>query len=156
MKCPFCHHPELKVTDSREASNNNTIRRRRECLGCEKRFTTYETIELTVQVRKSDGRWEDFQQQKLIKGLAAACSHTEINHEQVIVLAAAITDEVMQMQGKEITTAEIGELVMKHLKALNLIAYIRFACVYRRFKEISELINAINGIHSMERTPYAT
>lgn len=156
MKCPFCHHPELKVTDSREAADTNAIRRRRECLGCEKRFTTFETIELTVQVHKRDGRWEEFQQQKLIKGLAAACSHTQVNHEQVIGLAAAITDEVMQMQGKEITTAEIGELAMKHLKALNLIAYIRFACVYRRFKEISELINAINGIHTTERTPYAT
>lgn len=156
MKCPFCQHPELKVTDSREAADTNAIRRRRECLGCEKRFTTFETIELTVQVHKRDGRWEEFQQQKLIKGIAAACSRTQVNHEQVIGVAVAITDEVMQMQGKEITTEEIGELVMKHLKALNLIAYIRFACVYRRFQEISELLNAINGIHTTERTPYAT
>lgn len=146
MKCPFCHHNELKVTDSRDATDTNAIRRRRECLACEKRFTTFETIELTIQVKKRDGCWEEFQQQKLIRGLAAACNHTSVSHEQVIGLATSVTDELMQMQGKELTTAEIGELVMKHLKALNLIAYIRFACVYRRFKEISELINAINGI----------
>lgn len=146
MKCPFCHHHELKVTDSREASDTNAIRRRRECLGCEKRFTTFETIELTIQVQKREGKWEEFQQKKLIQGLTAACSHTSVSHEQVIGIAATITEELMQMQGKEITTAEIGELAMKHLKALNPIAYIRFACVYRRFNEISELINAINGI----------
>lgn len=146
MKCPFCHHQELKVTDSRDSAETNAIKRRRECLACEKRFTTFETIELTIQVQKKDGRWEDFQQQKLIQGLAAACSHTSVSHEQVIGIATAVTDELMQMQGKEITTGKIGELVMKHLKALNPIAYIRFACVYRRFKEISELINAINGI----------
>jgi transcriptional repressor NrdR len=147
MKCPFCHHNELKVTDSREATDTNAIRRRRECLACEKRFTTFETIELTIQVHKRDDRWEEFQQQKLIRGLAVACSHTSVSHEQVIGIATAVTDELMQMQAKEISTAEIGELAMKHLKALNPIAYIRFACVYRRFKEISELINAINGIH---------
>lgn len=149
MKCPFCHHHELKVTDSRDATAANAIRRRRECLACEKRFTTFETIELAIQVNKRDGRWEEFQQQKLIKGLTAACSHTTVSPEQVIGVAAAITDELMQMQAKEISTAGIGELVMKHLKALNPIAYIRFACVYRRFNEISELITAINGIHTI-------
>lgn len=143
MKCPYCHHNELKVTDSREAADVNAVRRRRECLACERRFTTFETIELTVQVHKRDGRYEEYQQQKLIKGLAAACSHTTVSHEQVIALASRITDELMLSQAKEITTQEIGELVMKHLKALEPIAYIRFACVYRRFKEISELMDAI-------------
>lgn len=150
MKCPFCHHHELKVTDSRDAIDTNAIRRRRECLACEKRFTTFETIELTIQVHKRDGRWEEFQQQKLISGLAAACSHTTVSHEQVIGIAAAVTNELMQMQGKEISTSEIGDLAMKHLRSINPIVYIRFACVYRRFNEISELINVINGIHTAQ------
>lgn len=135
------------MTDSRDAAEVNAIRRRRECLSCERRFTTFETIELTVQVHKRDGRYEEFHQPKLIKGLAAACSHTTVSHEQVIALAAKITDEVLQSQVKEITTEKIGELVMKYLKTLDPIAYIRFACVYRRFKEISELMDAIKGIH---------
>ena len=146
MKCPFCNHNELKVTDSREASEVNAIRRRRECLGCGRRFTTFETVELTIQVQKRDGSYEEFDQQKLIRGLAAACSHTTVSYEKVIAVASGITAELMQSQAKEITTEEIGELAMKHLKAFDPIAYIRFACVYRRFKEISELMDAIKGI----------
>jgi transcriptional repressor NrdR len=146
MKCPFCQQNDLKVTDSRDAPEVNAIRRRRECLSCERRFTTFETVELTIQVHKRDGRYEEFQQQKLMKGIAAACSHTTVSYEQVITLASRITDELLKSQGREISTAEIGELVMKHLKALDPIAYIRFACVYRRFKEISELMDAIKGI----------
>lgn len=150
MKCPFCQYDELKVTDSRDAPEMNATRRRRECLSCGRRFTTFETIELTVQVRKRDLRYEEFQQSKLIRGLDAACSHTTVSHEQVIALASQITDDLMNSQAKEITTAEIGELAMKLLKALDPIAYIRFACVYRRFKEISELIDAIKGIQTAE------
>jgi transcriptional repressor NrdR len=146
MKCPFCSHSELKVIDSREASTTNAIKRRRECLACGQRFTTYETIELTVQVRKRDGRYEEFQQEKLIKGLDAACSHTTVSHEKVLEIAGEITAELIKSEIKEITTEQIGELVMKFLKSIDPIAYIRFACVYRRFKEISELIDAIKGI----------
>lgn len=147
MKCPYCNHEELKVTDSRDATEMNAIRRRRECLGCQKRFTTFETIELTVQVKKRDGRYEDFQQQKLIKGLEAACRHTPISHEQVIAIASQITGDVMQQQLREITTTELGAAVMKHLQALDPIAYIRFACVYRRFKDVEELMDAIESIN---------
>lgn len=146
MKCPFCHHEELKVTDSRYAPETNAIRRRRECLECQRRFTTFETIELTVQVKKRDGRYEEFQQQKLIKGLEAACRHTTIGLEQVITIAAGITGDVMQRQVREITTTELGELVMTQLQALDPIAYIRFACVYKRFKNIDELMEAIKSI----------
>jgi transcriptional repressor NrdR len=139
MKCPYCQHEEFKVIDSRDASEVNAIRRRRECLKCLKRFTTFETVDLTVQVHKRDGRYEDFQQQKLINGLAAACQHTTISHDQVIALASQITGELMQRQAQVISTKEIGELVMRYLEALDPIAYIRFACVYRRFKDIGEL-----------------
>lgn len=146
MKCPFCHHPELKVIDSREAAELNAIRRRRECLECLRRFTTFETIELTVQVHKRDGRYEDFQQQKLINGLDAACRHTTISHDQVIAIAAKIAEDLLQRQVHSISTTELGEIVMKHLQALDEIAYIRFACVYRRFKDIEELMQAIKTI----------
>jgi transcriptional repressor NrdR len=146
MKCPFCHNEELKVTDSRDAPEMNAVRRRRECLGCQKRFTTFETIELTVQVKKRDNRYEEFQQQKLIRGLEAACRHTTISYEQVIAIASKITVDVMQRQIREISTTELGDLVMKQLQPLDPIAYIRFACVYRRFKNIGELMEAITSI----------
>lgn len=147
MKCPFCGHEELKVTDSRNALEANAIRRRRECLKCARRFTTFETVELTMQVHKRDGRYEDFQQQKLINGLDAACRHTSISHEQIQALAAKITSELMERQVREISTKEIGEIVMKYLKTMDTIAYIRFACVYRRFKDLGELMEAIESIH---------
>ena len=147
MRCPFCHHKELKVIDSREAPEMNAIRRRRECLECLRRFTTFETMELTVQVLKRDGRYEDFLQQKLIRGLDAACRHTTISHDQIIALAAQITDELMVRQIREISTEELGEIVMKKLQVMDPIAYIRFACVYKRFKAIDELMEAIESIH---------
>lgn len=150
MRCPYCHEDDLKVTDSRDAPEMNAIKRRRECLSCERRFTTFETIELVMQVHKRDGRYEEFQQNKLINGLTAACSHTTISHEQVIALSLKITDELLQTQAIEVRTQEIGELVMKYLKAMDPIAYIRFACVYRRFREMSELMDAIKGIELIE------
>ena len=146
MKCPYCHHSELRVIDSRDALEINSIRRRRECLGCLKRFTTYETVELSVQVHKRDGRYEDFQQQKLINGMAAACRHTTISLEQVKALASTITGDLMQKQIREISTTELGEIIMGYLESLDTIAYIRFACVYRRFKNVDELIEAIHSI----------
>ena len=158
MKCPFCGHAELKVTDSRNAPDANAIRRRRECLECGRRFTTFETVELIISVHKRDGRYEDFQQSKLVNGLIAACRHTRISHEQVNDLSAKITMELMERQVREITTKEIGEMVMKYLKTMDTIAYIRFACVYRRFKDIDELMQAIDSIHPKDDligdTPY--
>lgn len=147
MKCPYCSHEDLKVTDSRNAPEANAIRRRRECLECKQRFTTFETVELLIQVKKRDGRYEDFQEQKLINGLDAACRHTLISHEQVREIAAKITSELMERQVREITTKEIGEIVMKYLKGMDSIAYIRFACVYRRFKDLGELMEAIESVH---------
>lgn len=150
MKCPFCQYSDLKVTDSREAPEMNAIRRRRECLKCQQRFTTFETVELSMQVRKRDGRYEDFEQQKLLKGLIASCRHTTISHEQVIAIASEITSELIQRQVREISTKELGEIVMGKLQALDPIAYIRFACVYRRFKKIDELEDAIRTIPSKD------
>ena len=150
MRCPFCQYEGLKVTDSRDATEMNAIKRRRECLQCSRRFTTFETIELIVQVKKRNGTYEDFQQQKLMNGIAAACRHTKISHDQVIVLASQITNELMHAQVQEISTTQLGEMVMKHLQLLDPIAYIRFACVYRRFKDLRELEEAIKMIHSKD------
>lgn len=148
MRCPFCHNEELRVIDSRDATEMNAIRRRRECLECLRRFTTFETIELTMQVHKKDGRYEDFQQEKLVKGLQAACRHTAISHDEVMALAARITGGLLQQQIRQISTRELGQIVMQHLKQLDPIAYIRYACVYKRFKNIEELVDAIGTVDS--------
>jgi transcriptional repressor NrdR len=143
MKCPFCSHSESKVTDSRENIDNNSIRRRRECLQCLKRFTTFETIDISIQVRKRNGTYQDFKMEKLILGITQACRHTRVSHERVLSLASEIASHIAERQVKIIDTVEIGELVMEKLQALDTIAYIRFACVYRRFKDMDELIDAI-------------
>jgi transcriptional repressor NrdR len=150
MKCPFCSHIEFKVTDSRNAVEQNAIRRRRECLQCGKRFTTFETVDLTIQVHKRDGRYEDFQQEKIIRGLDSACWHTRISHDQVRTLAYQITADLMERQVREIETTELGEIIMSHLKDLDTIAYIRFACVYRRFKDVDALMGEIQNISPSE------
>ena len=150
MKCPFCHHIESKVTDSRTASETNAIRRRRECLNCFKRFTTFETVDLTIQVKKRDGRYEDFNLEKLLRGLAAACRHTRVSHDQVRELASDIAMELMGRQIREISSFELGELVMHRLQTLDTVAYIRFACVYKRFKDMDQLMSAIQGISPVD------
>jgi transcriptional repressor NrdR len=152
MRCPFCSHEELKVTDSRNVTESNAVRRRRECLKCFRRFTTFETVDLMIQVQKRDGRYEDFSQDKLIKGLDAACRHTRISHDQVRALAYKIASDLMERQVREITTAELGETVMKQLQGLDTIAYIRFACVYRRFKHVDELVNALESVSLVQET----
>ncbi len=150
MKCPFCDHEESKVTDSRTAAEMNAVKRRRECLKCFRRFTTFETVDLTIQVKKRDGTYEDFRQEKLIRGLDAACRHTRISHDQVRALAYKITADLMEKQIREIATPKLGEIVMEHLQSMDMVAYIRFACVYRRFKDIKELMEAIQSIKSKD------
>lgn len=152
MKCPYCSHPEFKVIDSRTTAEVSAIRRRRQCLRCGKRFTTFETIALPIQVHKRDGRYEEFQQQKLINGIEAACRHTSISHAQVIALAGEISQMLQQNQVRLITTRELGELVISHLQKMDPIAYIRYACVYRRFSDIDELMEAIQQIRPKDAT----
>ncbi len=143
VKCPFCHFEETKVTDSRYAAEMNAIRRRRECLSCANRFTTFETVDLTLQVLKRDGTYEDFSQEKLFKGLDAACKHSRVSHDQVRELVSKILVDLLTRQIRSIPSQELGEIVMQHLKALDVVAYIRFACVYKRFKHIEEVMRAI-------------
>lgn len=144
MKCPYCGHEELKVTDSRNASETNAIRRRRECLSCLRRFTTFETVDISLQVRKRDGSYEDFQLEKLTKGIDTASRHTRISHDQVRDLASSIVNELFEKQVREIEAIQLGEIVMKRLRNLDTVAYIRFACVYKRFKDLEEIVNALN------------
>lgn len=152
MRCPYCQHFESKVTDSRYTVEQNATRRRRECLSCQKRFTTFETVDLTLQVHKKDGTYEDFLQEKLVRGLDAACRHSRISHQQVLVLASQITAELLERQLREIETTELGQIVMNHLKKLDAIAFIRFACVYGRFKDMDELMEELNSIALQEIT----
>ncbi len=146
MRCPFCNHEESKVTDSRDAVENNAIRRRRECCQCMRRFTTFETVDLSLQVKKRDGTFEDFQQEKLINGIDAACRHTRVSHDQVRVLTYKIKVDLMARGVREISSRELGDIVMQHLQETDVVAYIRFACVYKRFKDVRELMDAIQSI----------
>ena len=146
MQCPFCDHEESKVTDSRNATDVSAIRRRRECLQCLRRFTTFETVDLTIQVKKRDATYEDFQQEKLIHGMDAACRHTRVSHDQIRAIAHQITTQLLEKQVREISTKDLGDIVMRKLKEVDVIAYIRFACVYKRFKDIKELMEVIHSI----------
>jgi transcriptional repressor NrdR len=146
VRCPFCNHEDLKVTDSRDAVEINAIRRRRECGQCMRRFTTFETVDLVMQVKKRDGTYEDFQQDKLMNGIIAACRHTRVSHDQVRTLACQIKADLMASGHREIESRVLGEIVMEHLQKMDVVAYIRFACVYKRFKHINELVEAIQSI----------
>ena len=146
MQCPFCLFSDLKVTDSRNVPELNAIKRRRQCQNCFRRFTSFETVDVHLQVTKSDGSYEAFQQGKITKGIDAACQKTGISYEQVKEIAFNVTREIMDEHSKRVSTAEIGELVIKHLKNHDPVAYIRFACVYRRFKDFPELMEAIETI----------
>lgn len=150
MRCPFCSNEESKVTDSRDAIESNAIRRRRECCQCMKRFTTFETVDLSLQVKKRDGTFEDFQQDKLIQGLDAACRHTRVSHDQVRGIAYKIKSDLVSNGVREISSQELGDMVIHHLKETDVVAYIRFACVYKRFKELRELLEAIRELENEE------
>lgn len=152
MRCPFCNHEESKVTDSRDAVETNAIRRRRECCQCMKRFTTFETVDLSLQVKKRDGTFEDFQQDKLIHGMDAACRHTRVSHDEVRAIAYKIKSDLMAKGVREISSQELGDIVIGHLKETDVVAYIRFACVYKRFKDVRELLEAIQEIKKEETT----
>jgi len=155
VRCPFCNHEDSKVTDSRFAAEVNAIRRRRECTQCMRRFTTFETVDLSLQVKKRDGTFEDFQQEKLINGMEAACRHTRISRDQVHSIAYKIKADLVAKGVREIRSQELGEIVLEHLLAADVIAYIRFACVYKRFKDIRELVETIQSIAPNEETAHA-
>jgi transcriptional repressor NrdR len=139
MKCPFCGSKDLKVVDKRE-SDEDTERRRRECNSCGKRFTTYERVEmLDLKIVKKDGRREPYNRDKILKGVIKSCEKRPVSSEQINKLVDDIEAELFRMEANEIPSATVGDIVMKHLKKFDEIAYIRFASVYRQFKDIHDL-----------------
>ncbi len=139
MKCPYCENPESKVIDSRESKNGITIRRRRECLSCQKRFTTYEKIEeIPYMVVKKDGRRQRFDSQNIMRGLLRACEKRPVPVAKLEEIVEEIELKLQEKSDKEIATAEIGQYVISELKELDKVAYVRFASVYREFKDVLE------------------
>lgn len=138
MKCPYCHHPESKVLDSRPAEEGNSIRRRRECLQCARRFTTYEKVEeVPLVVVKRDGRRVAFDRNKILGGLIRACEKRPIPMSTLEAVADDVEREVRNTMEKEVSSTAIGEMVMDRLRNLDEVAYVRFASVYRQFKDIN-------------------
>ena len=147
MKCPFCGHPESKVIDSRPADENASIRRRRECLACGKRFTTYETVEShPIVVIKKDGSRQSFDRQKVLRGMIRACEKRPVSLAELERIADEIEQELQNSMEREIRTADIGEKVMERLRSVDQVAYVRFASVYRQFKDIDTFMAELNKL----------
>ena len=153
MKCSFCGFAESKVVDSRPAEEGASIRRRRECLSCQKRFTTYETVErLPMIVVKKDGSRQTLDKQKLINGMLRACEKRPVPLDALQKAADEIELEVQNSLEREIRTSEIGEMVMSKLKVLDEVAYVRFASVYRQFRDINTFMSELNKLLHDENT----
>lgn len=147
MKCPFCGNLGDKVVDSRESKEGEVIRRRRECLECGRRFTSYERIdEIPYMVIKKDGRRERFERQKLIAGLLKACEKRPVSVAALEAIADRVEASVQDRSEKEMSTDEIGAFVMQELKGLDKVAYVRFASVYRHFRDIGEFMNELKDL----------
>ena len=147
MKCPYCAHLGDKVVDSRESKEGEVIRRRRECLGCGKRFTSYERIdEIPYMVDKKDGRRERFERQKLVAGLLKACEKRPVRVAALEAIADKVESALQEKADREISTEDVGAYVMHELKVLDKVAYVRFASVYRNFRDIDEFKNELNEL----------
>lgn len=147
MKCPFCNHIDSKVVDSRSTEEDSAIRRRRECLECGKRFTTYEKIEeIPIMVIKKDRSREPFDRSKITRGLQRACEKRPISMDQIDAIVCAIEAKISNSLDREITSTKIGELLLEQLKTVDQVAFIRFASVYREFQDVASFREEINKI----------
>ena len=147
MKCPFCNHLHDKVVDSRESKEGDAIRRRRECLACERRFTTYERIdEVPYMVIKKDGRREKFDRQKVLNGLLKACEKRPVSMVKLADLVNKVESKVSDSPDREISTTDIGEFLIENLQELDKIAYVRFASVYRDFQDEEAFFNELKNL----------
>ena len=147
MKCPYCGHLESKVVDSRPADEGASIRRRRECLSCRKRFTTYETMEsLPLMVIKKDGSRQSFERGKVMAGLIRACEKRPVSYQTLEGLVAEIEQVLQNQIDREVSSSQIGELVLERLKQLDEVAYVRFASVYREFKDIHSFMAELDQL----------
>lgn len=147
MKCPYCAHLEDKVVDSRESREGEVIRRRRECLGCGRRFTSYERVdEIPYMVVKKDGRRERFERQKLVAGLLKACEKRPVKVSALEAVADRVESALQERPDREMPTTEIGHVVMQELRQLDKVAYVRFASVYRHFRDIGEFMTELEDL----------
>ncbi len=147
MKCPYCGFQESKVIDSRHSEDSTSIRRRRECLSCQKRFTTYETVEsLPIVVIKKDGSRQSFDRNKLLNGMVRACEKRPVSLNDLESAVTEIEQIIQNSLEREVKTSYIGELVMERLKPLDEVAYVRFASVYRQFKDINSFMAELNKL----------
>jgi len=153
MKCPYCGHEEDKVVDSRSSKEGQAVRRRRECLKCEKRYTTYEYIEtVPLTIIKNDQRREPFDRQKLMQGLVSACKKRPISMKKLESIVDKIENLLEKLGKTEIPSSEIGKMVMTELYNLDEVAYVRFASVYRKFKDVSDFISEVKEFESKNDT----
>ena len=149
MQCPYCQHSDSRVLESRSTEAAQSIRRRRECLCCKHRFTTYERIEFVpLTVIKRDGKRESFDASKLLRGIVRACEKTGIPQRRLEALVDEIEAEVQQQYGREVTSFEIGELVLRYLRDESEVAYVRFASVYRQFQGIRDFVETLDHLKS--------
>ena len=149
MRCPFCKEPDSRVIDSRAAEEGMTIRRRRECSKCGRRFTTYEVVErLPLMVVKRDNRREPFSRDKLLTGIIRSCDKRDISMEQITNFVAEIEHEIRNRTEPEVPSEKVGEIVMEHLKDFDEVAYIRFASVYRKFDDITNFIEELETLRA--------
>lgn len=154
MQCPACQHQKNRILESRSTEGGKSVRRRRECLECKHRFTTYERIEFVpVLVIKRDGSRESFDRSKLLRGLVRACEKTGISHHRLETFVAEIEEQLQQRSLREVATREIGELVLGYLRDENEVAYIRFASVYRQFQGIADFIETLNQLQTQPKKP---
>jgi transcriptional repressor NrdR len=153
MKCPFCSHIEDKVVDSRESREGDVIRRRRECLKCERRFTSYERIEeIPYMVVKKDGTREPFDRNKVMAGLLRACEKRPISPAKLDSIVNAVEMHVQESPDRELSTVKIGEVIMRRLKELDKVAYVRFASVYLEFEDVSEFGSVMRELKTLVRS----
>ncbi len=149
MRCPYCQHTDSRVLESRATEAGQSIRRRRECLRCKHRFTTYERIEFVpITVIKRDGKRESFDRSKLLRGIVRACEKTGIPQRRLEVLVDELEAELQQRFGREVTSNEIGELVLGYLRSESEVAYVRFASVYRQFQGIRDFVETLDHLKS--------
>jgi len=153
MTCPFCGFKEDRVIDSRESKEGDVIRRRRQCLGCERRFTTYErSDEIPYMVVKKDGRREKFDRQKVLSGLLKACEKRPVPMAKLAEVVDMVEAHLADLADREITTTDIGEMLMEKLRQLDKIAYVRFASVYRDFQDVEAFLNELKNLVLQKRS----
>lgn len=154
MRCPFCNHLEDKVVDSRQARDGTSIRRRRECLECGARFTSYERIEESLpQIVKKDGAREDYDQEKLRRGIKLACNKLPVSTADIDRVVAAVEQRLIEKNAREVPAREVGEAIMVELRRLDPVAYIRFASVYRAFGDIQQFLRELRDLDDSDSEP---